>query len=221
MAESGLVGEWKDFVFQMASMDDSTKIEQHVRDHFLKDEPLNALAGWCDTKAEEHDRLVRNLIEQGLSFVVKKKGTEEVVGVQLIMDGREDIFELHCRVSTSPNFMKMLSVLSKLGQASDDAFKTQFGSDYEAYIIMTSVSPDCRGQGLALEMYTRTLAFLKEQNFPAVRCLFSSPGAQAIGTKLEFTELGRMELKEHVDEKGETVFPNATNEFVASVAKSL
>ena len=71
-------GEWKDFVFQMATLADASKIEKHVRDYFLKDEPLNALMGWCETKAEEHDRLVRSLIEQGLSFVVLQKDTNEV-----------------------------------------------------------------------------------------------------------------------------------------------
>ena len=145
----------------------------------------------------------------------------QVVGIQLLMDGRNDCFRLHSLTSSSNNFLKIMKALSKLSRTTDVAFANNFQCDHEAYIIVTSVSTPFRGQGLASEMYKRTLTLLKEKGFPVVRSLFTSPETQAIGKKLEFTELGRIELKDEVDETGKPLFPTATTQFVTEAAKNL
>jgi len=138
------------------------------------------------------------------------------------MDSRVDSFQLQCVTTMSPNFEKLNQIFNKLMEITDPVFETTFpNSEFEAHIIMTSVEPEYRTQGLGTEMITRTMLMLKAKGFPVLRSIFSSPAAQIIGTKLGFTELGRLELKGQVDQDGNELFPTATTEFVADVAKVL
>jgi GNAT superfamily N-acetyltransferase len=110
--------------------------------------------------------------------------------------------------------MKKLERESKLLETYGVAFYAEF--------FMSSVDPKWRGQGLATEMYERSVSLLRAQGFPLVKSSFTSPITRKIATKMGFKELARLYLLDETDEFGLPAFPNASPaQFVANMALQL
>lgn len=71
-------GEWKTFEIKLATNKDVAEISKHVREFFLRDEPLNTLSEWTEENALAHDKMVELVITHGLSLVIREKATGEV-----------------------------------------------------------------------------------------------------------------------------------------------
>jgi len=83
MAEH-VVGDWKEFTFELATMAHEEEIAQHVREYFLKDETMNVYLGWDDNNAKNHNSMVRIALTHRASFIVREKATGEVLLQELL-----------------------------------------------------------------------------------------------------------------------------------------
>ena len=77
MAEQ-VLGDWNEFTFQPATMEDFPEVAQNVRDYFLRDEQMNVYLGWSEDNAKNHDDMVRIALSHNASFLVRHRETGEV-----------------------------------------------------------------------------------------------------------------------------------------------
>lgn len=96
------------------------------------------------------------------------------------------------------------------------------GVDEIATLVSVSVEREFRRQGLATEMYKRTVALLKAKGYVAVEGYFSSPYARKIATKLGFQQLAVSYIGQYENAEGELLFPEAkSDDFVSLMTLKL
>ncbi len=82
----------------------------------------------------------------------------------------------------------------------------QFGISQYAELFITATSPKYRNQGLSMELYTRSLTFLKAKGFKLVKCIFTNPSTRKSGVKLGFNEFYKIDYRSLKDKNGSYVF---------------
>jgi len=58
-----------------------------------------------------------------------------------------------------------------------------------------------------MEMYLRSLSFLKAEGYGLIKCIFTSPTSRRAAFKLGFEPCGRVDYKDVVGKDGKFVFP--------------
>lgn len=115
----------------------------------------------------------------------------------------------------SPELQKMIPFILQL-QEDGKVFET-LGVDDIATLVSVSVDRDFRLQGLATEMYRRSLAMLKAKGYVAVEGYFSNPHARKVATKLGFQQLAISYIGQYENSQGELVFPDAKSDDYVSL----
>lgn len=153
-----------------------------------------------------------------LSFSVIR--IEQVAGVRIIREMSKDAVAPNMSLINSPELQKMIPFILHL-QEEGKVFDT-LGVDEIATLVSVSVEQEFRRQGLATEMYKRSLAMLKAKGYVAVEGYFSSPHARKIATKLGFHQLAISYIGQYEDSQGELVFPDAKpDDFVSLMTLKL
>lgn len=80
------------------------------------------------------------------------------------------------------------------------------GIDRWAEFVIASTSGDFRNQGIAGEMYDRSIAFLKAEGYKHVLVGLTSPWTKKATQNREFKELVRMKFEDLMDFEGKPVF---------------
>lgn len=145
----------------------------------------------------------------------------KVAGVRVTFDSKYLNFEkleIHERRSDI-----LLNAIDLTG-AQKDEILTRWNVESYAEFFVASTHPDYRNRGLAMEMYQRSLKFLKAQGFQLVECIFTSSSTRRTASKLGFEEIARIYYKDVVDENGEPIFRKdeiKPDHYAASMVKSL
>jgi len=201
-------GEWKNFVFKMATPETYPLILANLRKVFYRDEPLCKLAGYSEEFADEIDKFVLYSLNKhdGLTFYAEEKGTGKVAGVRVTSIKRKGDPEPDLDISC-PAVLRVIEVLDQVS-ANSDVFG-KYGVDHYGYFVMTCINEEFRGQGLVTEIYKRSIAMLRAKGFPACCSLFSSPFTRKAAANLKFEEIYSKKFIDCKNKKGEPLFPNA------------
>lgn len=145
---------------------------------------------------------------------------DQVAGVRIIREMSKDAIAPNMSIIQSPELQKMIPFILHL-QEDGKVFET-LGVDEIATLVSVSVEREFRRQGLAAEMYKRSLAMLKAKGYVAVEGYFSSPYARKIGNKMGFHQLAVSYIGQYENSEGELVFPDAKpDDFVALLTLKL
>jgi len=215
----GVEGEWNNFTISLADPDDFEPISVHLRNNFYRDEPINKLFDWSETKAGDYDLMMRAILSHGLSLKAVDTTTNEIAGVVITVDSRRQL-DFYSLTIQSPLTHKILTIMNKLNREAQ--IETTFNVDSHAEFFMSSVEQKYRGQNLASELYNRSLTLLKSKGIPLVKSSFASPITRKIANKLGFEELTRLYLLDEDGEDGKPLFENASpDQFAAIMALRL
>ncbi|CAL8074511.1 unnamed protein product [Orchesella dallaii] len=213
-------GEWKNFRFRMAEPTFYPCILEHLHTCVYQDEPLNRIAGDSEVKANELDNLAIQYMEENLSFFAIETNSNKVAGVRIIREMSKDAVSPNMSLIQSPELQKMIPFILHL-QEEGKVFDT-LGVDEIATLVSVSVEREFRRQGLATEMYRRSLAMLKTKGYVAVEGYFSSPFARKIATKMGFQQLAISYIGQYENADGELVFQDAKpDDYVSLMALKL
>lgn len=70
--------DWKQFRIERILPNHYTKIFDHIKYQFIKEEPTCVLLGWSEAFGEELCQMTKIMMDQGLSFMAIDKLTNEV-----------------------------------------------------------------------------------------------------------------------------------------------
>ncbi|CAG7833343.1 unnamed protein product [Allacma fusca] len=205
-------GDWKRFTFKVIEKPDYAPVLKHLEENFHQDEPLSIIVGSSELKFKDLERFTTPALDDGLSIVALDKETGKIAGVRLTTrEGKNSHKEpFLCESDEQGTIFNFL----------DSAQKTinifeEYGLDEYADFAMASVAREFRGEGLATELYERSLKLLRHLGFKLVKSTFTSPYTRKIGTKYGFEELARKYFRELQNTRGDYLCPNADdNEYV-------
>lgn len=127
--------------------------------------------------------------------------------MRIIREMSKDAVAPNMSLIQSPELQKMIPFILHL-QEEGKVFET-LGVDEIATLVSVSVDREFRRQGLATEMYRRSLAMLKAKGYSVVEGYFSSPHSRKIASKLGFQLLTESYIGQYENSQGELVFPDA------------
>jgi len=218
----GIFGDWKTFTIKQATMSDFGPVAEQIRINFLKNEVMNTFLSPEEANKKDHDHLVRITLAHELSFMISRKDTSEVVGVNLVLDNTKPGYGFEDFTPTSNNLRAFMEFLGGLENAVHPAFTQRFKTERYAEMFMTSVSQSYNGQGIAQELYKRGLIFLKAKGLQSVKGVFTGVKSQAVASRMGFQELGRVGYKNYRDKSGKQVFAVAPDDsFAVAAARAL
>jgi len=94
----------------------------------------------------------------------------------------------------------------------------RFGVHEFAEILYTSVDPAFRSQGLATEIFRRSINHFKASGFSVCMSEFTGPMTRRIGERFGFVEVAKLNFRDFRDAEGNQVLPNANEEEFITVA---
>jgi len=103
-------------------------------------------------------------------------------------------------------------------QLAEDTYDIHEEFNVDSYLNykLTCVDPKFNGEGIAFELFKRSLKLAKVHHHSFVAGSFTSPYMRKIVTKLGFQEVCRLYMADLKDRNGNTLFPTAAmNDFVA------
>lgn len=114
--------------------------------------------------------------------------------------------------------MQILDDMHLMGAKEANVFE-RYGVNEYAALLVSSTHPKFRNQGLATEMYKRTLTLLKAEGVKVVKSTFTSPYSRAAVKRLGFEELCRVNWRDVKDKEGNFVFDHSqlTDEHYGAV----
>lgn len=104
------------------------------------------------------------------------------------------------------------SFLLSMEMCKDEDLFGKYGITEYADMFGLCVVSKYRQMGLASEMYTRGLNYLKKRGFKIVKCGFVSPYTRKAGLKHGYKEFASRKFIECRDPQGEIINPNANPE---------
>ncbi|CAG7727827.1 unnamed protein product [Allacma fusca] len=212
-------GDWKNFTFRMISEADIPEVCEHLRENFYPDEPVSGKIGHSDLKFDEFDMAACKQLSSNMCFAAFDKETGKIAAIRTITRRKkgDDFISVEF---VSPEMRSAIRFFTETDNKCN-IFET-FDIDEYADLRIQCVGRQFRGKGLATEMYTRALAFLKQSGFLVAKSVFTSPYTRKAASNLGFVELARKYFREITDENGALVCPDAgDNEFVAVMALKL
>lgn len=116
--------------------------------------------------------------------------------------------------------MKVIGLLETVNQQCNIFDK--FGVNYYAEFFMASVDPEFQREGIATEMYKRSIKLLRSKGYPLCKSVFTNPYARSAVSKLGFEEISRFYFLDLKNEQGDPIVPDAEPDmFGASMALKL
>ena len=76
--DSLIVGQWKNFIFHKIQPHDYTKVMEHIKSYFLKEELTCKLLGYTEIFADEMTEVIFEMLGHNLSFFATDIKTNEV-----------------------------------------------------------------------------------------------------------------------------------------------
>lgn len=99
---------------------------------------------------------------------------------------------------------------------------SRFGVDKYAEMLYTSVDPEFRCQGIATEIFRRSIRNFKSKGYSVCMSEFTSPATRSVGQKFGFVNLSQLNFKDFKDKDGRLILPNAKqDEFIVVAALRL
>ncbi|OXA59312.1 uncharacterized protein LOC118434536 [Folsomia candida] len=206
-------GPWKeDYLIKRILPEDLSRVLEHVRTHFLQDEPTCNLLltqrrrrrrekEGCSNNTdqllfeEEIQSLVRIVVRDELSFLVEDVNTGELAAIRITYRSTKatdfPIFSSPC--------MKELFRLTNLLEKEANLFE-KFGVGEIARFFIASCTPKYRRRGITTELYRRSLIFLKASGFRLAESMFTNPFTRCCAVKFGFQEVVRIEYKDYRNE---------------------
>lgn len=111
-----------------------------------------------------------------------------------------------------PKVRITIGLLSTCSEGEGDVFKNFPDVDKYGDFFMASVGSNYRGQGLATEMYRRSIKFFKAQGVQVAKSNFTSPFTRKAAHNLGFVELKRIKFLDYKDDQGTPYLPTATED---------
>jgi len=209
-------GDFKQFVFKMATPSDYPKILTHLRKAFYPQEPLCKLAELGEQDFDGMDKFVEEHLNLGddLSFYVEEKASGKVAGVRVTYKCTPTGPD----VDASYFSVRVANVFGMVKKAGDmvNLFDL-YGIDHYADFLMTSVGSEFTRQGLVTEIYRRSMNLLRAKGYPLCKSVFTSPYTRKAASNLQFQELCRIYARDEKDENGQNIFPHAGPDDCAAV----
>jgi len=208
-------GTWKSLYFKIASSKDYQKISQFLSINYYRDEPITEMLGWTEKKENDTDSVVEACLPHRLTLYAEDTKTQEVVAVRVGYDSRRK-FDLDDLFQCEDNF-KVQVLKNQLVCDAQEILNEKYPEDGYAVGFLSSVSPNYRGQGIATEIYRRSILLFRKNGFLIARNFFSSKITMKIVRKLGYEELSRVYLRELRNDDGLLVFPQAGPDFYATL----
>lgn len=103
---------------------------------------------------------------------------------------------------------KPMLCLRRLVQICDKACNVfeHYNINEYAEFFVASTAPKYRNQGLAKELYRRSLIFLAAEGFKMAKSIFTSPYSRAAARRLGFEEVYRIHYRDILDDDGNPIF---------------
>ncbi|CAL8141996.1 unnamed protein product [Orchesella dallaii] len=219
MPNYGLVeGYWADgkYKFRKVEPDDWNAVVEHVKTHFLHDEPTSKLLGYSDEYGNEIGEIVKKMLVDDLSFLVEETDTKKVVAVRITYRHTPltNFDDIPINSHQSKVLLRVVEVTERMA-----ALFERFDLDEYAEFFMASCAPDHRRQGITSEMYARNMKFLAAEGFKLAKSVFTSPYTRAAVAKLGFKEVCRLDYHDLYDETGKLAFDpeELTSEHYAAI----
>lgn len=146
-----------------------------------------------------------------------------MAGVRIIYIEQKNKGPHHVRTPSRTKSREIIvDILSQVSKESD-MFSIYPEIDSYADLMMTAVSSQFRGIGLAKEMYKRALALIQSYKIPVCCSIIANPWALKVCKSLGFKEHFKLYLKTYLDkETGTQVFKEAKeDECIVCVSLSL
>jgi len=208
-------GEWKNFVFKLATKEDHPKILAALRKTYYREEPTCKLFGYTEERADEIDKLVKAYLNlnENLSFYVEDKLTGKIAGVR-VTNGKylgkpEPTYEINLP-EIKNMFKYWFHVCDKVN------VWEKYAINQYAFFLMTCVDPEFQGQGLVTEMYRRSINYLRARGFPLCVGLFTSPFTRKAVAHFPFEDLASEKLADFKGENGLPLIPSGDPEQFAN-----
>lgn len=103
---------------------------------------------------------------------------------------------------------QILSDMTAMGAKVANIYERYGVTEYAGFLV-ASTHPKFRKQGLATEMYKRSLVLLKAEGLKIVKSTFTSPFSRAAVRRLGFEEICRVDWKDVKDKEGNFVFDHS------------
>jgi hypothetical protein len=116
----------------------------------------------------------------------------------------------------SDDNLKIQILKDQLVQLGKQQLMERYPEEVYAMGFLSSVSSSNRGQGLATEIYRRSVLQFRQRGFPITRNFFSSKITMKIVKSLGYEELSRIYLGKLQGKYGQLVFPMADEDFYAT-----
>ncbi|XP_065079282.1 uncharacterized protein LOC135702184 [Ochlerotatus camptorhynchus] len=182
---------------------------EHMKKHFLRDEPMCSSVGlYKDADAlEEFDQMWQDIARQRMAIVCFREGSDEIVGLNMLTvaakaDAKQCMFKstgLQMVYDSYVGLLKQIDLFEKYGV---DEYLSAWG---------LSVAPKYRGRGIATELLRARIPMCRAMGLRLTVTLFSSPGSQIPAAKVGFYDEIVVTYKQ-LAEQG-YLFPGVTHEL--------
>jgi len=198
------------FLFRCITPEDVPAVTEFARRHFFE---FLVPLGWVRIPGEEEDWVAffRGVIDKGvgLSVIALDRATGETVGMRLITEVTRQDPPL-----TPPSYFKSAKnqeIFTWFGRVveSVDVFKMYPEVQTFGDMLGIAVHQDYRHQGLAAELYKRSLALMKSKGLKIGRVGFSSPYSRKAATDQGYKMFVSEKCSEVRNAEGELISPNA------------
>ncbi|CAL8091599.1 unnamed protein product [Orchesella dallaii] len=197
-------GPYKNFTVRRVRPEDVEKVEQHIEDYFLHDEPTSKLSGYTEEYGNEFCHIFRHFLPDNLSFWMEDNETGEVAAVRATFIHKKDdnCWDFFPRKSlASKNLYQMCEIALEKGNIYE-----RYGITEYADFLVASCATKYRNQGLAKELYRRSMELFKVEGIKLAKSVFTSPFSRAAVKRLGFEEICRVDYKTMKDKDGNPVF---------------
>jgi GNAT superfamily N-acetyltransferase len=88
-----------------------------------------------------------------------------------------------------------------------DEIYCNYGIEEYAELFIVATNPKYRNNGLSMELYIRSISFLRAEGFKLIKCILTNPTTRRAGTRLGFETYYKLDYKLLTDRNGELLFP--------------
>jgi len=201
-------GDWKDFRFRRIQPEDKAAVFEHIGQNYAKDEAVSNLLGWSQEYADDLNRVVDPILNDGMSFLCEHKPTGKIAGVRISANRTPESaaalnkIPLHTR--TGQIFFKFYNDIVAMADVPGKK-----GTDRWAEFVIASTCRDFRNQGIAGEFYNRSIEFLRAEGHKHALVIVTSPWTKRATKNREFEQLTRLNYENLRDYDGKPVFDKA------------
>lgn len=192
----------KDFAVRLATKDDALQIDDHLKDYFYREEPINSSINLIDSIEMYNDLDDIQSVDDGVSFVAIDK-YNQIIGVCL--SRLRQRFEVVEDVKVNNPKLNMIFKLLDCVEAEADIFRKFPEVDVILSVNIISVSSKWRGRGVAQELLSETRKFAKQLGVHLIEVECTSYFSTRLMKKLGYKSIHAKKYADYV-ENGKPVF---------------